>query len=70
MHIALTVGHFNKLGGIERVTVQLALGYRQLGHEVTIFVANYFARQGLSTILSAITVIFKNFATEYTINFV
>ena len=41
MHIAITVGHFNKLGGIERATVQLALGYRQLGHEVTILAVDW-----------------------------
>ena len=43
MHIALTVGSFNQLGGIERVTVQLALGYRSLGHEVTIFATDWDA---------------------------
>ena len=43
MHIALTVGQFNQLGGIERVTVQLALGYRQLGHEVTILASDWDA---------------------------
>ena len=43
MHIALTVDQFNQLGGIERVTVQLALGYRQLGHEVTILASDWDA---------------------------
>lgn len=41
MRIALTVGHFNKLGGIERVTVQLALGYQALGHEVTVLATDW-----------------------------
>ena len=41
MHIALTVGQFNQLGGIERITVQLALGYRQLGHEVTVLAVDW-----------------------------
>jgi UDP-glucose:(heptosyl)LPS alpha-1,3-glucosyltransferase len=39
--IALTVGSFNQLGGIERVTVQLALGYCSLGHEVTEFATDW-----------------------------
>jgi UDP-glucose:(heptosyl)LPS alpha-1,3-glucosyltransferase len=39
--IAITVGSFNQLGGIERVTVQLALGYRSLGHEVTVFATDW-----------------------------
>jgi glycosyltransferase involved in cell wall biosynthesis len=43
MHIAVTVGSFNQLGGIERVTVQLALGYQSLGHEVTIFATDWDA---------------------------
>lgn len=43
MHIALTVGSFNQLGGIERVTVQLALGYRALGHQVTVFATDWDA---------------------------
>lgn len=41
MRIALTVGSFNQLGGIERVTVQLALGYRTLGHDVTVFATDW-----------------------------
>jgi UDP-glucose:(heptosyl)LPS alpha-1,3-glucosyltransferase len=41
MRIALTVGSFNRLGGIERVTVQLALGYRALGHDVTIIATDW-----------------------------
>jgi UDP-glucose:(heptosyl)LPS alpha-1,3-glucosyltransferase len=41
MHIALTTDSFNQLGGIERVTVQLALGYRALGHEVTVFAVDW-----------------------------
>ncbi|MGL5940203.1 MAG: glycosyltransferase family 4 protein [Waterburya sp.] len=41
MHIALTVEQFNQLGGIERVTVQLALSYRQLGHEVTVLTSDW-----------------------------
>jgi UDP-glucose:(heptosyl)LPS alpha-1,3-glucosyltransferase len=41
MRIALTVGSFNLLGGIERVTVQLAIGYQALGHEVTVFATDW-----------------------------
>lgn len=41
MHIALTVGSFDRSGGIERVTVELALGYRALGHEVTVFATRW-----------------------------
>lgn len=41
MRIALTVGSFNRLGGIERVTVQLAIGYQALGHDVTIFATDW-----------------------------
>jgi glycosyltransferase involved in cell wall biosynthesis len=37
MRIALTVGGFHTLGGIERVTVQLARAYRDLGHDVSVF---------------------------------
>ncbi|MNS34293.1 Lipopolysaccharide core biosynthesis protein RfaG [compost metagenome] len=44
MRIALTVGSFNQLGGIERVTVQLALGYRALGHDVTVFATDWDPR--------------------------
>jgi UDP-glucose:(heptosyl)LPS alpha-1,3-glucosyltransferase len=43
MHIALTVGSFNQLGGIERIAVQLALGYRSLGHQVTVFATDWDA---------------------------
>src|SRR5688500_14113723 len=43
MHIALTVGRFDRLGGIERVTVEMALGYRALGHDVTIFATHWDA---------------------------
>jgi glycosyltransferase involved in cell wall biosynthesis len=41
LHIALTVGRFDQLGGIERVTVELALGYRALGHEVSILATGW-----------------------------
>lgn len=41
MRIALTVGRFDSSGGIERVTVQLARGYRALGHEVTVFATGW-----------------------------
>lgn len=43
MHIAVTVGSFNQLGGIERCTVQTALGYQALGHEVTVFATKWDA---------------------------
>jgi UDP-glucose:(heptosyl)LPS alpha-1,3-glucosyltransferase len=41
MRIALTVGQFNTLGGIERVTVQLAIGYQALGHDVTVIATDW-----------------------------
>lgn len=41
MHIAITVGQFDMTGGIERVTVALAKGYRALGHEVTILATDW-----------------------------
>ncbi|MDB5100145.1 MAG: hypothetical protein JWM80_4566 [Cyanobacteria bacterium RYN_339] len=41
MRIALTVGSFNTLGGIERVTVQLARAYRDLGHDITVFATDW-----------------------------
>jgi UDP-glucose:(heptosyl)LPS alpha-1,3-glucosyltransferase len=41
MRIALTVGSFNTLGGIERVTVQLARAYRGLGHDVTVVATDW-----------------------------
>ncbi len=41
MDIALTVGSFDLRGGIERTTVQLARTYRQLGHDVTVYAADW-----------------------------
>lgn len=41
MDLALTVGEFDLTGGIERVTVQLALVYRALGHDVTVYATRW-----------------------------
>ena len=41
MDIGLPVGSFDLRGGIERTTVQLARTYRELGHDVTIYAADW-----------------------------
>ncbi|MBD3882924.1 glycosyltransferase family 4 protein [Phormidium tenue FACHB-886] len=41
MHIAITVDQFNQLGGTPRVAVQLAHGYKALGHDVTVFTTEW-----------------------------